>query len=269
MNRKTIAELMQVDSRTGLFGPEGLMTDRRLTDESAVSFIQGLVEGLDLPSSVPEEVRGHFDTLRHLHTYGAFSYDLFGMCASAADMTIEFVLGVRFVEWHSGRVPLVEHGTGKQETVPVDDYAQLVPRLGRRRPDGTGGWHLKGDSHFDGSLASLLRWGRTSGVLSGWLGTIWSQAYRNILSTELTQSGSRRRIPAEWETWTSDERTHWIETSLRPDWEQEYLDNIRQLRNVTAHRTSHFITYPPDSARTLRWLAEVITAMWPPADEPG
>jgi hypothetical protein len=75
-------------------------------------------------------------------------------------------------------------------------------------------------------------------------------------------------MPAEWETWTPDERTTWIETSLRPAWEQEYIDTVRQLRNLTAHRTSRFITFPADSARTLRWLAELITAIWPPIEEP-
>jgi hypothetical protein len=33
LNRKPIAELMQVDARTARFGPYGPMTDRRLTDE--------------------------------------------------------------------------------------------------------------------------------------------------------------------------------------------------------------------------------------------
>lgn|GEM_PF-3045045 len=266
MDRRSIAELTKVDSRTSRFGPQGLMTDRRLTDESAVEYIQAIVENLDLPATVPEGVRQHFDTLRHLHTYGSFSYDLFGLSASASNTALEFVLGVRFVEWHGGCVPLTEHRTGASETMQVHDYAQLRPRLGkRRRADGSGGWHLEGDPLFDGSLASLLRWARSSGVLRPWLDEIWARAHRNILSSWFTDTGRENRVPSEWQAWSPAERTHWIDTSLRPQWEEDYLDNLRELRNLVVHRTSRFLTTPVESAKSLRRLAELIGSMWPQA----
>jgi hypothetical protein len=268
VDRKSIAQLMQVDSRTAIFGPLGLMTDRRLTDESAVDYIQAVVEGLDLPGSVPETVREHFDTLRHLHVYGAFSYDLFSLSAESAHTALELVLGVRFIDWYGGQVPLREHRTGRSEVVPADDFARLRLRLGRRRrSDGSGGWHLEGDPDFDGSLASLLRWARAKGVLSRWLGKMWSRARRLVLEREINQLGPDRRIPVEWEAWTREEKASWIETTLRPLWEEDYLDIIRELRNLIVHRTSGFITSPVESARSLERLAEIIMSMWPPAED--
>jgi len=268
MKRKTIAELMLVDSRTGHFGPLGLMKDRRLIDESALNYVQAIVADLDLPPSVPEQIREHFDTLRRLHIYGAFSYELFGVAASAADVAIELVLGVRFVDWHSSGIPIVEHATGARETVTTDDYAHVSPRFGRKKRDGSGGWYLEGDEFFDGSLASLLRWARSSGVLSRWLDGIWAQCARNVLSAELTQSGRARRAPDEWSTWTAEQRNVWVATIMRPLWEEEYLDNLRQLRNLVAHRTSRFLTTPVQAAQSLRWLADLVSCIWPASEEP-
>jgi hypothetical protein len=268
VNRKSIAELMQVDRRTSIFGPMGLMTDRRLTDESAVDYVQATVADLDLPASVPEAAREYFDMLRHLHTYGAFSYDLFALSASAAHTALELLLGLRFIEWYGGQVPLREHRTGASEVIAADDFARLRRRLGRRRrSDGTGGWHLDGDPEFDGSLASLLRWARTTGVLRRWLDQLWSRTGNRVVYAEVTRFGSDRRIPIEWETWTIAEREQWVETTLRPLWEEDYLDNIRELRNLIVHRTSRFITSPIESARSLRRLAEIITSLWPVSDD--
>jgi hypothetical protein len=267
LERKTIAELMRIDSRTGRFGPHGLMTDRRLTDESAVEYIQAIVSDFDLPSSVPEQVREHFETLRRLHTYGAFSYDLFAMSTSAANTAIEFVLGVRFVDWYSHGIPLVEHATGARESVVTDSYEHVRSRFGRKGRDGNGGWYLEGDKLFDGSLASLLRWARSSRALGLWLDRIWSQCAINVISAELTVSGPSRRVPDEWTGWTTEERAAWVETTLRPLWEEEYLDNIRELRNLVAHRTSTFLTTPVQSAQSIRWLAELVTCLWPAAEE--
>ncbi len=267
MERKTIAKLMQIDSRTGHFSPHGLMTDRRLTDASTVEYIQAMVADLDLPSTVPVQVREHFDTLRRLHTYGAFSYDLFGLSASAADVAIELVLGVRFVDWHSSGIPMVERATGARETVIADDYAHVSLRFGRKKRDGGGGWCLEGDELFDGSLASLLRWVRSSGVLRLWFDGIWAQCATNVLSAELTQSGPSRRAPDEWSAWTAEVRDLWVTTVMRPLWEEEYLDNLRQLRNLVAHRTSRFLTTPVQSAQSLRWLADLISCIWPASEE--
>jgi hypothetical protein len=199
--------------------------------------------------------------------YGAFSYDLFALSTESAHTALELVLGVRFVAWYAGQVPLTERGTGNSMTVHADDFARLRKWFGRRRRDGSGGWHLEGDPEFDGSLASLLRWARAKGVLSRWLDKMWARARHLVLDREVTTWGPNRRIPAEWETWTLEVKGHWVETTLRAMWEEDYLDTVRELRNLIVHRTSGFITSPVELARSLERLHEAITSMWPPIED--
>ena len=265
---------MQVDARAAHFGPYGLMTDRRLTDESAVEYVQAIVEELDLPPSVPDVVRTQFESLRHLHVYGAFSYDLFGISESACHTAIELVLAVKFMECHAGGVPLVEAQTGRRE-VCQGDYSSLRGRLGRRTKAG-GGWRVEGDARFDGSLASLLRWSRASGQLGPWLDWIWTNVRRSVASEVLT--GSIRLLPAptDWSSLDEQGQRRWIDNTLREAWEIDYVDNLRQLRNLVAHRTTGYLTSPVESGRALRWLHGFISALWheparqeePPAEIP-
>jgi hypothetical protein len=260
LNRKPISALMQVDTRTSRFGPYGLMTDRRLTDEGAVEYVQAIIEELDLPPSVPDVVRTQFESLRHLHIYGAFSYDLFGISESACHTAIELVLAVKFMECHPDGVALIEAGTGRREAFQ-GSYSGLKARLGRRTKTG-GGWHLEGDVRFDGSLASLLRWSRATGQLGPWLDWIWANVGRSVASDVLT--GSIRLLPAPtgWSSLEAEKQRRWIDITLREAWELDYVDNLRQLRNLVAHRTTGYLTSPVESGRALRWLHGFISALW-------
>ncbi len=260
MNRKPITELMQVDARTARFGPHGLMTDRRLTDESAVEYVQATIEELDLPPSVPDVVRAEFESLRHLHVYGAFSYDLFGISESACHTAIELVLAVKFIEWHPAGVALID-GKGRREVWQGADYASLKSRLGRRTKAG-GVWRVEGEARFNGSLASLLDWSRASGELGPWLDWIWTNVRRTVASEVLT--GSIRLLPAptDWSSWDAERQRRWIGHTLREAWEVDYVDNLRQLRNLVAHRTTGYLTSPVESARALRRLHGFISALW-------
>jgi hypothetical protein len=261
LNRKLIAALMQVDARTARFGPYGLMTDRRLTDESAAEYVQAIVEELDLPPAVPDVVRAQFESLRHLHVYGAFSYDLFGISESACHTAIELVLAVKFMECHPDGVALVEVGTRRHEVWRGADYTSLKGRLGRRTKAG-GGWRVDGDAGFNGSLASLLRWSRASGQLGPWLDWIWANVRRTVASEVLTGSIRLLPAPADWSSWDEERQRRWIDHPLREAWEIDYVDNLRQLRNLVAHRTTGYLTSPVESARALRRLHSFVSALW-------
>jgi len=237
------------------------MTDRRLTDESAVEYVQAIVEDLDLPPAVPDVVRAQFESLRHLHVYGAFSYDLFGISESACHTAIELVLAVKFMECHPDGVALIEATTARREVWQGADYASLKGRLGRRTKTA-GGWHLEGDVKFDGSLASLLRWSRATGQLGPWLDWIWTNVRRTVASEALTGSIRLLQAPTDWSSWDEERKRRWIDHTLREAWETDYLDNLRQLRNLVAHRTTGYLTSPVESGRALRWLHGFISALW-------
>jgi hypothetical protein len=255
VKKRTVEQLSAVSEHVARFGPQGLMTDRRLTDAAAVDFIQDLVIEIALPAAVPSSVREHFDALRDLHIYGVFQPEFFAMVVTQASLTLEHALGARFIEVHAGQAPLHRSKTGESELVETDDFAALGDRF-------AGGWRLEGAQWFNGSLASLLRWAHREGLLRGWLSGIWEPRKGSIQIAALMKEGPERRIPADWDEWDEVRRAEWWEETFRPAWERDYLDNERALRNLLAHRTSRFLTMAPDSAQALRSLAAMITSLW-------
>jgi hypothetical protein len=255
MNRRTLAELMAVDASVARFGPLGLMTDRRLTDDATIDHLQDLVIGLDLPPAVPNSVREHFDALRHLHIYGAFQPDFFAIVDTEASLMLEHALGARFIEWFGGKVPLVHLKTREAATVETGDFSRLDARF---RDD----WRLAGDDKFNGSLKALLRWARANDLTERWLGPIWQRQRRWIQIAEQTKPTDKTRLPPDWSDRSEDQRQKWWETDFRPVWESEYLDNERELRNLLSHRTSRIRLTSVDSARSLQALYVIIGSIW-------
>jgi len=114
MEIKTLDELMQPEQRTTAFGPHGLMTDRVMKTNAAARFIQSTIAEYDLRDTVPEDVRGYFETARKLHTYGLFVYEFFTLAADRALFACELALRLRYAEAKSGvaRAPSRERGPG-------------------------------------------------------------------------------------------------------------------------------------------------------------
>ena len=221
---QTLEQLQAVDTIVQRFTPLGLSAGTQaLTAQSAATFVQRMVATSDLAEDVPPEVRGNFDRIRRVHSYGALCYHLFTVASDQCFFVLDQALGARFITYYEGRIPLVVGGV--ERVVDADTFGALRALLfarGVERPKG--GWLVasrvgKAPHKLSVNLRFLLTWAWDEGLLPG-------------------------------------QRTRRIK------------DALANLRNYAAHWTGQHTVMPPDSARAIGQMAEIINRFWG-HDTPG
>src|SRR5215469_16878141 len=99
---KSLDELREVDERTLKFQPLGL--GGRMRPEDAARYQQEVISHPGLAPEVPQRVRGCFERLRTIYSYGVLCYDLFTVAYDQAQLALELALRERFMEFHGDTV---------------------------------------------------------------------------------------------------------------------------------------------------------------------
>jgi hypothetical protein len=160
-----LAELREPDQRSMMWIVGGTAAP-----EDAAGYHKRVMAQLDVPASVPESIRKSFDRIRSIYRQGLFCYDLYTVAGDLARLLIELALKERFVEFYGGTV-LFTDGQGNTQTVTASAFGEVY--RGIRRADGRPRrWKIQLRSgrpgfQFTGGLASLLRWARAEGLLTG------------------------------------------------------------------------------------------------------
>ena len=160
-----LAELREPDQRSMMWIVGGAAAP-----EAAAENHKRIMTQLDVPDSVPDAVRKSFDRIRSIYRQGLFCYDLYTVAGDQARLLIELALKERFVEFYGGTA-LFTDGQGNTQTVAASSFEEAY--RGIRGPDGRPKhWKIQLRSgrpgfQFTGGLASLLRWARAEGLLSG------------------------------------------------------------------------------------------------------
>jgi hypothetical protein len=160
-----LAELREPDQRSTMWIVGGTAGA-----EHAAEYHKRVMAQLDVPASVPETVRKSFDRIRSIYRQGLFCYDLYTFAGDQARLLVELALKERFVEFHDGTV-LFTDGQGDTQTVTASSFDKVYRAI--RKADGRPRhWKIQLRSgrpgfQFTGGLASLLRWARAEGLLTG------------------------------------------------------------------------------------------------------
>src|SRR3954470_3490608 len=100
-----LARLQAPDERALVFNPLGL--GGRMPPEAAARFQASTIETARLAADVPEGVRDYWQRVLLLHQYGVLEYEFFSAAADLALLALEGALRRRFVDFYSGRIPVV------------------------------------------------------------------------------------------------------------------------------------------------------------------
>lgn len=169
MEVQTLRQLRTVDPRVQRFTPLGLsMGLGILSPEAAAKYVQTSVAAYDLVDDVPEDVRGNYERIRTIHSYGVLCYDLFTVAEDQCFFLLDQALGDRFVSYYAGRIPVI--GNGTEEIVEVARFRELrrLFAKGVKRPRD--GWHVasrngKRPVRLSVNLQFLLTWAWEEGLL--------------------------------------------------------------------------------------------------------
>jgi hypothetical protein len=160
-----LAELSEPDPRSMMWIVGGSRAP-----EDAAEHHKRVMAQFDVPASVPETVRMSLDRIRSIYRQGLFCYDLYTVAGDQARLLVEQALKERFVEFYGGTV-LFTDGQGDTQTVTASTFDEVY--RGIRKADGRPvKWTIQLRSgrpgfRFTGGLASLLRWARAEGLLTG------------------------------------------------------------------------------------------------------
>ena len=160
-----LAELREPDPRSMMWIVGGAAAP-----VEAAEYQMRVMAQLDVPASVPEAVRKSFDRIRAIYRQGLFCYDLYTVAGDQARLLVELALKERFVEFYGGTV-LFTDGQGNTQAVTASAFAEVYRAI--RKADGRSRhWKIQLRSgrpgfQFTGGLASLLRWARGEGLLTG------------------------------------------------------------------------------------------------------
>jgi hypothetical protein len=136
----------------------------------AAAHQQRVIAQFDMPASVPETVTKSFDRLRAIYQQALLCYDLYTVAGDQARLVAELALRERFTEFYGGTV-LFTDGQGNPQTVTATTFDEVY--WGIRRADGRAKrWTIQLRSgrngfEFTGGMASLLKWARMEGLLTG------------------------------------------------------------------------------------------------------
>lgn len=253
-------EFTQADPRVLAFGPDGLMTDRRMYPESSAAFIQRLAMHASLPNQVPQQVREYFAGARHAFVRGFFSYELFAVSAAIGALAEEFALGERFIDYFQNRLTLVGRD-GETVHVEVERFGLLVEIVRPTGPHPLKSWRIREAPGFSPMLGWLIKWAHERGLLTAWLNPGWQRAKPTMRSMVMTNQ-LPQFTPPTWSDWTQDARDAWFEANARGRWEQDQVDTVRELRNALAHPTFAIVQDPISAAALLQTNAEFISSLW-------
>jgi hypothetical protein len=160
-----LAALQKPDPRSLFWTVSGAMAP-----EDAAAYQQRVMAQFDVPASVPETVTRSFDRLRTVYRQALLCYDLYTVAGDQARLVAELALRERFVEFYGGTV-LFTDGQGKSQTVTAATFDEVY--YGIRGADGRPKhWKIQLRSghngfEFTGGMASLLKWARAEGLLTG------------------------------------------------------------------------------------------------------
>ncbi len=112
-----------------------------------------------LGDHVPKSVASQFDKLKGMYLDGYYRYEHFTAAERDSYRVLEAALKIRFLQHYGCRIPLLDGGNRRE--VVVQSFSD-VRRLVLQRPS-----RLQSHPHFNGSLASLLRWSRDVGYFRG------------------------------------------------------------------------------------------------------
>lgn len=141
-----------------------------MAPEDAAAYQQRVMVQFDLPASVPETVTKSFDRLRAIYQQGLLCYDLYTVAGDQARLVAELALRERFIEFYGGTV-LFADGQGNPQPLTATAFDEVYWEI--RRADGRPKrWTIQLRSgrngfEFTGGMASLLKWARAEGLLTG------------------------------------------------------------------------------------------------------
>jgi hypothetical protein len=159
-----LAELREPDQRSMMWSPG------TAAPADVAAHDMRVMEQLEVPASVPEVIRKSYDQIRTIYRHGLLCYDLYTVAGDRARLLIEEALKERFIEFYDSGV-LFTDAQGNTRTVMAATFDQVY--WGIRNDDGRlQRWKIQLRSgrpgfQFTGGLASLLRWARAEGLLTG------------------------------------------------------------------------------------------------------
>jgi hypothetical protein len=198
MKTKSLGELRQSDERTLRFiAGGGFGLDVAMDPEDCARHWQEVAAGMELRASVAETTRRSFDQLRTVFAYGVLCYEVFTLVHDHALLVLEQALRDRFVSYSSGAVTFVRGGEPVE--VPFRNYQDIMDFV-RKGKAAQLLVHSGGESellHFNGMLASLLRWARKEGLLRGGRSRVIEAALKDMRDAVAHSNGSQLLMPVD------------------------------------------------------------------------
>lgn len=256
--------LIEPDDTTLRFSPAGLLLGARIDVAGSARYLRALAVKEPVDLAVPAALRQAHARIIQLHMHGLFDYGLFSLAEQAAWMFPESALGLRFVTWYEGRVPIEVNGD--RALREVSDY-RTVANLFARWPSASRRVNLdeplmSDSKRFNGSFASLMAWGRATGVLRPWLDLRWAAAEPALRYALLTGGAGTYALPDDWNAYDDAQRTDWWAQFRAGRWEPDQLANLVDLRNLSAHQLPGHTVSPVQSAQAIVAAAVFTNALW-------
>ena len=159
-----LTRLQTPDERALVFNSFGF--GGRLQPEAAARFQASTVASARLAEGVPEGIRSYWERVLLLHRHGVLEYEFFSAAADLSLLALEGALRRRFVDFYSGRVPVV----GRRRNTRGAEAVLLVQRF-EQLWDAAREWDLRAPGQpqrsLPTSLAPLLAWARNVRLLPG------------------------------------------------------------------------------------------------------
>jgi hypothetical protein len=258
-----LVALTEPDELTLRFAPGGMLLDRKMRPGASAAYLDSIARRQSVDDGVPFALRQAHERIIQVHMHGLFDYGLFSVAEQLGWMFPEAALGVRFVSWYAGRVPIFLDA--ESQILEVVDYGSIAGRF--RRAQGAPRVTLdepllRRERHFNGSFASLLHWGRATGVLRQWLDAAWSSREDAIRYAVSTGGSGGYRVPSDWPEYDEARRHDWWHRFRTERWEPDQLRVLVDLRNMSAHQRPEHTVSPIQSAQAITAAVEFVNALW-------
>ena len=110
-----LGAIVEPDEMTLRFSPGGILMDRKMTPESSAAYLDSIARRQPIDARVPLAIRQAHERVVQVHMHGLFDYGLFSVAEQLGWMLPESALGLRFVAWYDGKVPIL---SGAEEQNP-------------------------------------------------------------------------------------------------------------------------------------------------------